>query len=42
MLTRKELKSLGVDMTDEQWNDFCLQMADIEEKWWEDDHPLDD
>lgn len=42
MLTRKELESYGIKMTDEQWNDFCKQMSKIEEQMWEEDHPLDD
>lgn len=42
MLSRNELKSLGIDMTDEQWRNFTNQMAEIEEKMWDEDHPLDD
>lgn len=42
MLSRKELASLGVIMTDEQWNNFCKQMSDIQDKMWDEDHPLDD
>lgn len=42
MIDRKELESLGVVMTDEQWQNFCHQAAEIEEKMWEEDHPLDD
>ena len=41
MLTRKELESMGVTMTDSQWADFQNQMNDIQEKMWEEDHPLD-
>lgn len=42
MLTRKELESYGIKMTDEQWNDLCKQLSKIEEQMWEEDHPLDD
>ena len=42
MISRKELESLGVVMTDEQWNDFCKLQDDLQEKAWNDDHPLDD
>lgn len=42
MLTRKELESMGIKMTDEQWSDFQRQMSDIQDKMWEEDHPLDD
>lgn len=42
MISRKELESLGIVMTDEQWQKASQQMAEIEEKMWEEDHPLDD
>ena len=42
MLTRKELESLGVFMTDEQWKAFDRQQSDIQDRMWENDHPLDD
>lgn len=42
MLSRRELESLGIVMTDEQWKAFTKQMSEIEEKMWEEDHPLDD
>ena len=42
MLSRKELESYGIVMTDEQWADCCRQVAEIEEKMWNEDHPLDD
>ena len=41
MITRKELESLGVVMNDKQWKEFCNQLSNIEEKMWEQDHPLD-
>ena len=42
MLTRKELESMGIKMTDEQWADFQNQLSDIQDKIWEEEHPLDD
>ena len=42
MLDRKELEALGVKMTDEQWEEHKKQLAKIEERMWEEDHPLDD
>ena len=42
MISRKELEELGIKMTDEQWEAFCHQMSDIQDKMWEEDHPLDD
>lgn len=42
MISRKELKSLGIEMNDEQWEKFCRQMSDLQDKMWEEDHPLDD
>lgn len=42
MITRKELESMGVMMTDEQWKEFCGQMAEVEEQIWNEEHPLDD
>ena len=41
MLTRRELESLGVVMTDEQWSEFCKEMSEVEEKMWDEDHPMD-
>lgn len=42
MISRRELESYGVIMTDEQWKDFCSQMTDIQERMWEEDHPMDE
>ena len=42
MLTRKELESMGIKMTDEQWKDFCKLQDDLQEKEWNEAHPLDD
>ena len=42
MLSRKELESLGVIMTDEQWETFSRQQNELFDKMWDEDHPLDD
>ena len=42
MLDRKELESLGVIMTDEQWEAHQRQMSDLMDKIWDEDHPLDE
>lgn len=41
-ISRKELASLGVVMTDDQWKDFCRLQDDLSEKTWNEEHPLDD
>ena len=42
MITRKELESLGVVMTDKQWKEFQKQIADIENKMYDERHPMDE
>ena len=42
MLSRKELESLGVVMTDEEWQAFEKQQNEIIDRIWEEEHPLDD
>lgn len=42
MLSRRELESMGICMTDEEWKAVCKQISDIEEYMWNEDHPLDD
>ena len=42
MISRRELEELGVVMTDEQWAKNCEIMAEIQDRMWEEDHPLDD
>lgn len=39
MISRKELESMGIVMTDIEWNEFATI---ISERIWEEDHPLDD
>lgn len=42
MLSRKELESFGVVMTDEQWKAFKEQQSELQEKMWAEDHPLEE
>lgn len=42
MLSRKELESYGIVMTDEQWEEFCKQMSELQDKMWDEDHPMDE
>lgn len=42
MLSRKELESLGVIMTDEQWETFKREQNELIDRMWDEDHPLDD
>lgn len=41
MLTRKEYELYFGKITDEQWNKILKQISDIQDKMWEEDHPLD-
>jgi hypothetical protein len=43
MVSRKELEELlGKELTDEQWETNQRIVSKIEEKMWEEDHPLDE
>lgn len=43
MLSRKELERLlGKPLTDEQWVENQKIMSKIEDKMWEEDHPMDE
>ena len=42
MITRKELASLGVVMTDEQWKEFQRESAEMEDKMYDESHPMDE
>lgn len=43
MLSRKELEDLlGAKLTDEQWEENKRIMSNVDDKIWEEDHPLDD
>ena len=39
MISRKELESMGIVMTDAEWEKLSEA---IMERMWEEDHPLDD
>ena len=42
MISRKQLESLIGKITDEQWEENCRIMSNIQDKMWEEDHPLDE
>ena len=43
MISRREIEELlGTKLTDEQWAENCRIMSNIQDKMWEEDHPLDD
>lgn len=43
MMSRRELENLlGTKLTDEQWKENQKIFSEIEEKMWEEDHPLDE
>lgn len=41
MISKREYFEFCPEATEEQWNAFCKQMANIEDKMWDEDHPLD-
>lgn len=42
MISKREYFEICPGATEETWNTFRKEMARIEEKIWEEDHPLDD
>lgn len=43
MMSRRELESLlGHKLTDEQWEENQRIFAEVADKIWEEDHPLDE
>lgn len=43
MMSRKELENLlGTKLTDEQWEENKRIFAEVQEKIWEEEHPLDE
>ena len=42
MLSKKEYFEFCPTATEEDWNNFCNQMSDIQDRMWNEDHPLDD
>lgn len=43
MLDRKELEMLlGTKLTDEEWDKACRSISDVQDKMWDEDHPMDE
>lgn len=42
MLSRKEYEGFFGKVSDEVWANIVKQMSDIQDRMWEEDHPLDD
>ena len=42
MITRRELESMGIVMTDKQWKEFKNDMVKVQDKIWDEDHPMDE
>lgn len=42
MITRRELESMGIVMTDEQWKKFKNDIAKVQDKIWDEEHPMDE
>lgn len=42
MISKREYFEICPTATEEDWKVFCGQMADIDEKMWNEDHPMDE
>lgn len=42
MISKREYFEIFPNATEEDYKMFLNQLADVEEKIWEEDHPLDD
>lgn len=42
MISKREFFEFCPTATEEDYKNFCKQLAGIEEKMWDEDHPLDD
>lgn len=42
MISKREYFEICPNATEEDWQAFRRQMANIEDTMWEQDHPLDD
>ena len=42
MITRRELEGMGIVMTDEQWKEFNNDMVKVQDKIWDEEHPMDE
>lgn len=41
MISKREFFEFNPNATEKDWENFSKQMDEIEEKMWEQDHPLD-
>jgi hypothetical protein len=42
MISKKEYFEFCPNATEEDYKNFLIQLAEIEEKIWEEEHPLDE
>lgn len=42
MLSRREYEEFFGKISDQDWAKLVKQMSDIQDRMWEEDHPLDD
>ena len=42
MLSKREYFEICPMATEEDWKEFNKQMADIQDKMWNEDHPMDE
>ena len=42
MITRSDLEMIGIVMTDEQWKEFNNDFAKVQDKMWDEEHPMDE
>ena len=42
MISKREYFEFCPSATEDDYKAFCKQMSEIEDKMWEEDHPLDD
>ena len=42
MITRKELETMGIVMTDKQWKEFQRDFSKAEDRIYDEEHPMDE
>ena len=42
MLSKREFFEICPGATEDDYKAFCVQMANIQDRMWNEDHPLDD
>lgn len=42
MISKREFFEICPNATEESWKAFCIQLSDIMDRMWEEDHPLDE